>query len=687
VRCIVSSVVPSVAVLVVSGLLLDPGLHSGVVRADDVTGSAAGDVSVAVDDMEQWLKRPIAPYRRLATLEDTAGAVFVITREDIRRSGATTLPDVLRMVPGVEVARANDNDAYVSIRGFNEETENKLLVLVDGRTIYSSVFSGVFWYEQDFLLDEIERIEVLRGPGASVWGANAVNGVINIITCRSKDQLGGRVAVSGGTFDRLITSARYGATLGKHGYSACWAKFFDRDQLDSSRNAETLTASDWDSVLLGARYDWDPPDPHRFSLRSGWHRTGADDKFVAYDLTPPYRTVDAYRREGTQYYLSGDYESRFSEDSVGAVQMYYDYDRNDYGNGEMRYETFDIDSQVSFPLGDRHDVVCGAGYRLLWDDIEIPLDTGTTFFNPSESTRSLYTLFVEDELEVLADLLYLQAGCKVERNAYSGWEWQPNVRFRLKPVKDHTFWGAVSRAVRTPSRLDSDTSGSVSSAPGTLLEDDRYPVQWVIVEGDPDSETLIAYELGYRAQLSSNAAFDVSVFYNDYDKLRTYRMLSDGYELSAEPVSHYQLLLAPDSAKKGRSYGGELSAWWQVLDNWKLIAGYAFIDIETEISDSSSIDIAAVTGIDGKSPEHSFSLRSQWDVTPKIDCDIWLRHVDELPALDVDAYTTVDVRLAWRPRRDIELSLVGRDLVDESHQEFRWYEVERSVYARLAWEF
>ncbi len=655
-------------------------------RADDSGAGSAEEVPVAVDEIRQWLKRPIAPYRRLATLEDTAGAVFVITREDIRRSGATSLPDVLRMVPGVEVAMSNDNDAYVSIRGFNEETENKLLVLVDGRTIYSPVFSGVFWYEQDFLLDEIERIEVLRGPGASAWGANAVNGVINIITSRSKDQLGGRVSVSGGTFDRLIASARYGATLGKHGYAAFWGKFFDKDQVDSSRNAAKLTSSDWDSILLGLRYDWDPPEPHCFSLRSGWHHIGADDKFVTYDLTSPYQAVSEYRREGTQFYVLGDYERQFSEDSVGSVQVFYDYDRNDYGNGVLRCETFDVDSEAAVPFGERHSVVCGVGYRLLWDDIETP-DTGTTFFNPSESSRSLYTLFAEDEMEVLEDLLYLQAGCKVEHNAYSGWEWQPNVRFRIKPMKDHTLWGAVSRAVRTPSRLDSDTSGAVSSGPGTLLDDDRYPVQWVIVEGDPDSETLIAYELGYRAQLSPAVAFDVSAFYNDYDKLRTYRVLSSGYELSSDPVSHYQLLMAIDSGKEGRSYGSEVSAWWQVLSNWRLIAGYSYIDIETEITDSSSIDVPAVTGIDGKSPEHSFSLRSQWDVTREIDCDIWVRHVDDLPALEVDAYTTVDLRLAWRPRGDLELSLVGRNLVDESHQEFRWYEVERSVHASLAWDF
>ena len=649
-------------------------------------GRPPGDADLTALSLEELTQTTVTTAaRRPEMVFDSDAAVFVISREDIRRSGATTLPDVLRMAPGVEVAQSQDNDWYVTIRGFNSETENKLLVLIDGRSIYSPVFSGVFWYEQDIVLDDIERIEIVRGPGASVWGANAVNGVINIIPRHGRDSQGGRVSLTGGTFDRAILSARYGFTVGEHGYGAAWVKAYQREQRDGDRNAARSLAYEWESLLLGFRYDWDPPTPNAFSLQGGLHVIEALDDFVVSSLDPPYRTPTVYRRNGTLYHLQGTYSHRFSETSVASLQLFTDSDRNEYGNAMLRHQTYDMDAQHQFAWGKRQTVVWGAGYRLVSDDLTTPADVGATFFNPVESDRDLVTCFVQDEITLVPDRVRLKLGTKIEYNDYTDSEIQPTARLHVRPAEGHVVWAAVSRAVRTPSRIDADASGMFvvpqEVAPGVIM-----PLAVDIFEGDPVSEELVSYELGYRLQPSRRYWIDVAGFYNEYQNLRAYAELTPDILPAPDDPPRLVYQLMPNSGNDGHSYGAEVSASWQVCRAWTLKGAYSYVDLDVDLAEGS-VDLDGITAVEDNSPRHRVSLRSQWDVTPDIACDVWLRYVDEIPGMGVDAYTTFDLRLAWRPREDLELAVVGRNLSEEWHREWNLYEAERSVHGTLTWTF
>jgi iron complex outermembrane receptor protein len=656
----------------------------GWVQADD---SAPPDSDLTALTLVQLTQMPVTTAaRKPEVMFDTDAAVFVITREDIRRSGATTLPDVLRMAPGVEVAQAHDNDWYVTIRGFNNETENKLLVLVDGRTIYSPMFSGVFWYEQDFVLEDIERIEIIRGPGASQWGANAVNGVINIITSHGRDLQGGRVSVTGGTFDRAIVSGRYGFQVGQHGYVAAWVQTFRREQSDDERNADRSLAYNWEGCLLGFRYDWDPPTPSAFSLQGGWHIIEADDDYPLHSLLPPYRTPVEYERNGTIYHLQGSYSHRFSETSVASVQFFTDSGWNEYGNGTLKHKTYDVDAQHQFALGERQEIVWGAGYRLVTDTLETPADIGVTFLDPVEDEYHVISCFIEDEIEVVEDRLQVRLGSKIEHNEFTGVEIQPTARF-LSTLADHqVVWGAVSRAVRTPSRLDADSYGGFVVAPEDLGPGVMVPMEVTVLEGDPESEELLSFELGYRVQPNSRFWLDVACFHNEYDDLRTYAELTPGPipDPGGYPRLVYEIMA--NSEKQGHARGAEISASWNVCRAWTLKAAYSHIELDLEREDGS-IDIDGVTAVERNSPRHRLSLRSQWDITTDLEFDVWVRYQDEIPGMNVDAYTTFDARLAWRPCRDVEVALVGRNLSEEWHREWNIYEVERSVHGTLTWAF
>jgi len=667
------------------GLCLLLLLPVPVSRADTYYQESTAEVLTELSLPELMDVEVTTASKKPESVSDVSAAVFVITREDIRRSGALTLPDVLRMAPGVEVAQTHDNDWYVSIRGFNEESENKLLVLIDGRTIYSPIMSGVFWFEQDIVLEDIERIEVIRGPGATIWGANAVNGVVNIITRHAKDRQGGLVSAGGGTFDRAFASGRYGFEVGEHGFAAAWVKYFDKDQLDTERNADLLIPRDWESIMIGFRYDWDPPTPSAITIDGAWHEVQADDRYYLHYMGPPYIQVEDYRRQGTLYHVLGRYAYRRSETSEYSVQVYTDGDHNDYGNADLHYNTYDLETQYRFALGDRHDVVCGAGYRLIKDRLEPIPGVSAMFFTPVKQELDWFNFFFEDDVSLVEEKLSVIAGCKFEHNDYTGWEIQPTVRFLMHPRKDHALWGAVSRAVRTPSRYDADTNGGVTYPPGALpppLNETGYFGRMEAEEGDVDSEEMIAYELGYRLQPHVRWWFDAAIYFNDYDKLMAFESVSNGFEPVSDP-DRYERRIRHNNGMTGKSFGGEIASALILRPDWRLIATYSYLNLDLDFEPGSS-GINKITVREGNSPEQQFSLRSQWDVTPELECDLWIRYVDELPDLDVDAYTTFDVRLGWRISDNLELSVVGRNLAEQWHYEFRYYEVERSVHGKLA---
>jgi iron complex outermembrane recepter protein len=652
------------------------------------SGGAADIVNL---DIEQLARTPVVvPSMDLAvtsvtkeasTVGRSAAAIFVITPEMIRRSGATSIPEALRMAPGLDVARINSNTWAISARGFNGLFANKLLVLMDGRTLYSPIDSGVYWDVQDYVLEDIERIEVIRGPGGTLWGANAVNGVINIITKNAKDTQGSYVNVGGGTEEHLDDAFRYGGRIGDDGYYRVYGKHFDRGTFYDP----TLPANDaWRQGRFGFRSDWNLDCDKSSALTvQGDHYVGESGlDTVQRQLVPPYSVIN----QGQAWNTGEDVLMRLrhvnDEDSDWTLQTYFDrFERGTLLNSE-RANTYDIDFQDRFPLSERQKITWGAGYRYI--HYQTPSeDPFTLAIIPPEGSMYVVSQFVQDEISLAPDLLGLTLGCKLEQNNFTGLEYQPTARLLWTPDREHSVWGAVSRAVRTPDPVD--RGGFATRAPiGGVL----FPR----VLGDPgfQSETLIAYELGYRTQVNEQFSYDIAAFYNVYGSLRGLQVLSPQPE-PLPPPPHAILPIVFTNGSYGDTYGVELATNWTVSDTWRISAEYTFFRMFIYTDPENTAMISA-----GDNPCHQVYLRSSWNLREDIDFDLMLRYVDCLTHLNVPAYTTMDLRLAWRPRKQLELALVGQNLLQTYHYEwgqsgdvaatgYEVTEIPRGVYGTLTW--
>lgn len=671
----------------------------------------------------------ISVSKKPEKISEAAAAVFVITQEDIRRSGVTTIPEALRLAPGVQVARINTNGWAVSVRGFGDFYSNKLLVLIDGRSVYTPIFSGVFWDEQDTVLEDIERIEVIRGPGSTLWGANAVNGVINIITRHTEDTQGGLITSGAGSEERFFGSLRYGDKMGNDARYRVYAKYFNRDQLDEADTSvknktyntllEDSFTDNWHSLRAGFRIDWAPFFTESFTLQGDAYTNRDDMKMEGTVLDSIYETS---RIEGG--YLMGKWRHKFSETSDALFQMYYDRTRRDSLQAKYDVSILDLDFQHRFVLGKRHECTYGLGYRFISDEIE---NFNFMLFDPSSRDQSLFSAFVQDEIQVVADRLRVTIGSKFEHNDFSGLEIQPSLRFLWTLENRHSLWGAVSRAVRVPGRVEHDglTVGRISPVEmhgtASLQKTDivsnevKNPSDnsngngaavgskaTIIINTksgteDFDSEEVLAYEAGYRFQPTRSLWVDMTVFYNKYKNLETSeKIISTGsapendkpWKDDSEFISspYIQNMLYTDNKMDGESYGIEIAADWRPADQWHITAAYSYLQLCMHLTDAST-DKESKAEIEGSSPRHQISLRSALDITKSLELDLWLRYVDELSAKGTDSYTALDARLAWRPFRNFELSLTGQNLFEHSHAEFSDIEVERSVYGKVSWHF
>jgi iron complex outermembrane receptor protein len=601
-------------------------------------------------------------------LADAAAAVFVITAEDIRRSGATTLAEVLRMVPGMSVGRIDTGMWAVSARGFQNQFANKLLVLIDGRSVYTPLFSGVYWESQDIVLQDIERIEVVRGPGATTWGANAVNGVINILTKRAEDTQGTYIGAVAGDRQRQLV-ARQGGRLGESGAYRLYAKLHQEDELPSAPGFDDSVAS-WEGGRAGFRAD---------------QRVGGSDLMVEGGF---FREIPDDRNP-TGAYLLGRWEHRNDDGAVGTLQGYY------YRFGiksillDQLEDTFDLEYRLRFAPLDRHSIIAGAGYRWIRSDIN---PKGANRISEPVRKDQLLSAFIQDDIRLVGDELYLTLGTKLEHNDYTGFEFQPNARLRWSPTDGQTLWAAVSRALRTPSRAESDMTLRNKIGQTAIPILGTIPLV-VSVEGNPsmDPEDLVAYEAGYRWQASPQLTLDTSLFLNDYDRLRS-------IELAGPP----SLTLLPTPAViqtgnvgnklKGRTYGLEVVADYQPYDWWRIQGAYSYIHMdlkpEPDSTDTSSEQI------ERESPTSQLTLRSSMNLRDDLELDLWLRYVDDIPAFSIDNYLTLDARLGWRAGKNFDLSLVGRNLLDPRYGEYvqfvtfdELHEVTREVYLMAEWRF
>jgi iron complex outermembrane receptor protein len=584
--------------------------------------------------------------RQLESVRGTAAAVYVLTTEDIRRSRATSLPEALRLVPGVQVARLDANRYAISIRGMNARTANKLLVLVDGRTIYDPLFSGVLWEARDVMLEDVERIEVIRGPGGTLWGSNAVNGVINIITKNARDTQGGFVAAGLGTEEEAFGAARYGWKPGARSAARIYAQDQERDESFAS------TGEAFDDSRRrrgGFRVDWEPSGRDRLRFSGDVYRVTAGEA-----LPPPMNSQDVEHRGGN---IVATWNRSLAESSEFWLRFFYD--RAELDNlflGEER-GTFDVEAQHRFRLSGRQELTWGAGHRQSRDDIT---NSAVLMVAPAERTLQWTNLYVQDSIAFVPGRWRLVAGTKVEHNEYTGSEWQPSVRLAHTPDAKQTYWASVSRAVRTPSRLEAD------QVMGTVPIGEEF-----------DVEKLVAYEAGYRAQPDPFRSWDVAFFYNSYDDL-----------LTLEPNGFIA------NGMEGETYGLELTGRWQLRAHLRVEAIYAYLgqDLRLQAGSAATTWPARTARLN---PKHSFSLHGAFDIASRLELDAMLRYVDELPGIgvpglteDIPAYTELDLGFGWHARRDLELALVGQNLLDSHHPEHSLAtEAQRGVYGKVTWRF
>ena len=589
--------------------------------------------------------------RRPERLVDAASAVQVITAEEIRRSGASSLTEALRLAPNLQVAQVSSSQWAISARGFDSTTANKLLVLIDGRTVYTPLFSGVFWDVQNVMLEDIDHIEVISGPGATLWGSNAVNGVINVITKSARDTQGALVSGGGGSFLRGFGNARYGDKIGEDVYFRAYGMGFDRDNTFFRNRRAADTA--WFIGQGGFRADWLPAHGANVSIQGNFY--GGDIGQTG----PGNVTVDGQN-------FTGRWNHPLAGNSDVSLQLYWDRTRRRIpGSITEVLNTYDMEFQHRLSLGERNRLIWGAGYRFMHDDVA---NGQALAFLPGHRNLHLFSGFLQDEITLLRDRLVLTVGSKIEHNVFSGFEFQPSARIAWMPVMNHTFWAAASRAVRTPSRIDTEIF--VPRVPPFLLRGggDRF-----------DSETVLAYELGYRTELANRIGLSISTFYNDYDDVR-----------SVEPLSGAPGQLIILNGLRAHTYGAELSIAWQALDWWRLRGGYTYFAKDMHLGRSRDVNQGRGEGND---PHHQFLIHSMINLPASLEFDSVLRYVDNLNQRGpvVPSYVSLDLRLGWRPTPGWEFAIVGQTLLDKRHAEFgapaTRQEIPRSVFGKVTWKF
>jgi iron complex outermembrane receptor protein len=621
-------------------------------------------------------------------LSHAPAAIAVITDEDIRRSGVTTIAEALRMAPGLEVARVDSLTWAISSRGFNDLFANKLLVLMDGRSVYTPLFSGVYWDVQDTLLEDLDRIEVIRGPGAALWGANAVNGVINITTKSAKETQGGLVTGGGGTEERVFGGVRYGGQINDQAWFRVYAKYANHD--DTATPAGRDTGDDWDQYRTGFRVDWEHSPPNLFTLQGDAYGGTEHQPYVlATPTAPAYSSLQPQTIRVAGGNLVGRWTHTFTEEADLRLQMYYDRTHRELEIFSEDRHTFDVDLQIHHPFGERQDIVWGLGYRHT-DSYNLKSNFNLSFV-PLDRKTEEYSAFVQDEIALIRDRLRLTIGSKFEHNDYTGWEFQPSGRLLWTPHPRHSAWASISRAVRTPSRADSDLRLTTTVIPPGAPPFFLPAPGAVTLVGNPDkhSETLAAYEAGYRVQLHDRATLDVAGFYNEYDCLTTFEPA--GQDLSTLP-SYIGLPQVFSNLAEGETYGGEVAVNIQVTDWWRLRPSYSYLQVQLHRK-RGSLDPTAEDG-EGDDPHHQVSLRSEMDLPWHLQLDCVGRYVDSLPNRNIPAYAELDVRLGWRPTKQLEISIVGQNLLDNQHPEFQQLilgppqaELERGIYGKVTFRF
>lgn len=605
-------------------------------------------------------------------LSNSPAAIYVVTSESIRRSGATSIPQALRDVPGLHVAQIDSQKWAISSRGFNGRYNNKLLVLMDGRTLYSPIFSGVYWEVQDTLMADIERIEVIRGPSAAMWGANAVNGVINIITKHTADTLGGYAELGAGDVEQGFAGFRYGSTLADNATSRVYVKGQSRNSLehypqdlDSSLvepSASVDKDNDWTHLQFGGRVDMQLETDTSLMLSSDFYSTQMQQaSHIASMVGPLYREFNTQEIKSDGFNLLSKYTKALSPTSEYSLQTYYDYAKRDEYVYGFRSETLDIDFQHQLLVGQNHNMVWGLGYRYIQDNFD---QSSVMKNNGSASTRThLWSAFISDQMTLVDNELWLTLASRFEHNDYTGFEIQPNARLMWQLNEKNKLWASIARAVRTPSRSENNLSVNalnISPSAGIPLVK-----TWVIGNDNYQSEQMTSYELGYRFIPAQKWSFDTTMFYNHYDQLRSSLYGTTDFSTFPNYVSQ-NVPFNNDLA--GHNYGFEFSSIWTVTDEIQLKLIYSHTQNEFDQSQSQNTD----------APKNMLSTLMDWSITDDVVLNIVWRFIDEANILNlndlsnktIDSYYGVDIGLHWQLNPNITLSAFGKNLLHPAHLEY-----------------
>jgi len=613
---------------------------------------------------------------------DAPSATYVLSSEEIRRSGATSIPEALRLVPGLQVARIDGNKWAISARGFNGQFSNKLLVMIDGRIIYTPVFSGVLWDVQDYVMEDIDRVEVIKGPGGTIWGANAVNGVINIITKNAAQTQGAYASQIVGNQDKSITEVRYGGETASKDSYRFYAKRAVRAGVDKynnhSRNFDGNTQD-----RAGFRYDISSIKDNTISLHGDIYSGTAKNYFNSAILSNPDRNDKDSR--GGNFVVNWD--KKLSTKSNFTLNAYIDYDQFHIPILQRSAITYDIDFQHFYNFSKQNQFIWGVGYRRVDDDIEESTIAGgaVTPFNYTPDNMNMYTYngFIQDKIGIIADELYLTLGSKFINNNFTGFEYMPNAKLAYYPSRNQTLWASISRAVRTPTRNDD----GLNLLNGAQTGSNQY-----------QSEDLLAYEVGYRVKPTRRTSVDVSVFYNDYTSLRTFEKQAPG-----------QYRIANNGY--GESYGVEVSTKWQVNEDWKLEASYDFLKTTLHLNPGStdSTSSNSLQLLEGQTPQSQIKLKSFYNFTPKLEFDNMLYYISGMPLAGtttnnattgvltagkgIPSYVRFDTRLGYMPTKHLDLSIGIQNLFNQVHSEFKAAtfnnrtELGRTFYAKVVWQY
>jgi iron complex outermembrane receptor protein len=658
-----------------NAVLADTSEAAQTLPSQPSTPTAPSDESLAALkslSLQELMNVPVTSVsKRESTVGQSPAAIFVISQDDIHRSGATSIPEALRMAPGLEVAQI-DSDAWaISSRGFNSQDENKLLVLIDGRSAYTPLAGGVFWDVQNVMMQDLDRIEVIRGPAGTLWGENAVNGVINVISKSARDTQGLLVDGGGGSLDRAFGDVRYGWKLTDDTYARAYVQHFERNPSLLPNGKQGHDASQM--TQAGFRVDSQPTTADHFTFHG--------DLYGGYE-----NNIASSDTELSGGNIVGLWTHDMGRDGDLKLQMFYD---NSHHNmlpfGERRHMG-DIDFQHHVHFEPRQDFTWGLGYRVTADQT-VPnagkVGTAVDSFDPDHRATQIISAFAQYEIELIEDKLRLTLGSKFEHNDFSGFNVQPSARLLWNISKRQAAWAAVSRAVRTPTRLDEDIRITEEVAPGTNI---------TLLRGDHhfQPETVLAYELGYRVEPIKTLSFDVATYYNVYHDLES--------ENNATSLATLPFVFG--NMAHGDTYGVEVGSTLKAAYWWTVRAAYTYLQVQTGAADGS-IPVGQNTAISHTpliatgDPHNQFYLRSSMDFPHHVQLDLSARYVDQLSNFKIPSYISMDARLSWQPTEHIEVSVVGQNLLDNQHPEFQGnfstadvrHEIPRSVYGMLTYRW